>query len=523
MKTPFLKLLSGVLSLILLISATGCGSASPASEINIQALTDALLSQVAFDTPLSDVGSDSTVYFPDLPENAQISLYMGSGYYADELAVITLADKSDVSNLQEIIDNHLDQKHEQFSSYIPEELPKIKNAVVWNQGLYFIVIITNDTATAEKILKNPADYTAGDTTTANTTTETTLATEETTLATEETTLATEETTVPTEATTVPVEETTAPTEAIVEPPDPYAVHYYDSGVIRVGTMAYEVIYRIPSSIAQYTQVVNRAADIFGEGIQVYDLLIPTSMGIVFPEESKANCPDYVDQSVIINDANSQLSGNVRIVDAYNKLLAHKDEYLYFRTDYHWNGPAAYYAYEAFCETKGITPYTIDQREEMQFDGYLGYLYWQNSDKDPILKANPDTVYAYKPATSGVTMTYTDKNGNTFGYPIIADVSDWSSSAKYMCFAAGDQPFAEFTNPNITDGSACIVIKESFGNALMSYIVDHYSTVYEIDYRYWTGDIAQFARAHGVTDVIFANNLSMLRNNYLIGKLSNLFN
>lgn len=521
MRKPLFKLISGVLSLVLLISATGCGPVSPEEDIDIQALTDALLSQVTFDTPLADVGSDSTVYFPDLPENAQIRLYMGSGYYADELAVITLADKSDASNAQASIDKHLEQKYAQFSSYIPEELPKIKNAVVWNRGVYFIVCITNDTATAEEILKSPTDYTTGDSTTLNTTVETTLATEETTLATEETTLATEETTVPTEATTVPVEETTAPTE-VTAPPDPYAVHYYESGVVRVGTMAYEIVYRVPSSIAQYAQVVNRAADAFGEGIQVYDLLIPTSMGIVFPEEAKANCPDYVDQSVIINDTNSQLSGNVRIVDAYNKLLAHKDEYLYFRTDYHWNGPAAYYAYEAFCETKGITPYTMDQREELQFDGYLGYLYWYNSDKDPILKANPDTVYAYKPATGGVTMTCTDKDGNTFGYPIIADVSDWSSSAKYMCFAAGDQPFAEFKNPNITDGSACIVIKESFGNALMSYIVDHYSTVYEIDYRYWKGDIAQFAKDNGVTDVIFANNLSMLRNNYLIGKLSGLF-
>ena len=98
----------------------------------------------------------------------------------------------------------------------------------------------------------------------------------------------------------------------------------------------------------------------------------------------------------------------------------------------------------------------------------------------------------------------------------------NAASKYNCFIMGDHPLSEIHNEKVTDGSSIVVVKESFGNALMSYIVDHYSTVYEIDYRYWKGDIAQFARDNGVTDVIFANNLSMLRNNYLIGKLSGLF-
>ena len=512
MKKILLKLVSGIVCLVLLVSMAGCFPIVTQKNIDIQALTDTLLAQVAFDTPLADTGEDGSLYFPDLPDGASVRLYMGSGYFADELAVITLSAESDTEQALSSADKHLAQKQEQFSSYIPEELPKINSAVVWNSGLYVIVCITNDTATAEAILANPdsPDYTVSTGDTVGTTQEPTV----------ETTVETTEAT--TEATTEPTTEVTeAPVTPETEPVDPNAVHYYPSGVIRVGTMAYEIVYHIPSSVAQYAQILNTAAAALGDGIQVYNMLIPTSIGIVLPDEAKATCPDYVDQSVIINNVNSQLSGNIAQVDVFNKLLAHKDEYLYFRTDFHWNGPAAYYAYEAFCEHKGITPYTMAQREELAFGGYLGYLYWNSSDKDPILKENADTVYAYKPASSGVTMTYTDKNGNQFQYPIIADVTDWSSSSKYMCFAAGDQPFAEFKNPNITDGSACIVVKESFGNALMSYVVDHYSTVYEIDYRYWTGNLADFAKTHGVTDVIFANNLSMLRNNYLIGKLGNI--
>jgi hypothetical protein len=54
---------------------------------------------------------------------------------------------------------------------------------------------------------------------------------------------------------------------------------------------------------------------------------------------------------------------------------------------------------------------------------------------------------------------------------------------------------------------------------MSYLVDHYSTVYELDYRYWEGGIAAFAKQVGATDVIFANNLTMISSVYLVGMLS----
>jgi hypothetical protein len=51
-----------------------------------------------------------------------------------------------------------------------------------------------------------------------------------------------------------------------------------------------------------------------------------------------------------------------------------------------------------------------------------------------------------------------------------------------------------------------------------FLVDHYQTIYVIDYRYWTGSISELAQKKKVTDVIFVNNLSMIRNKSLVGKL-----
>jgi hypothetical protein len=111
------------------------------------------------------------------------------------------------------------------------------------------------------------------------------------------------------------------------------------------------------------------------------------------------------------------------------------------------------------------------------------------------------------------------DGKQSKWPIITDVSAYNANAKYMTFAGGDNPLTVFTNPAVTDGSVCIIIKESFGNALLPFLVDHYSKVYEVDYRYWKGNLIDLAAEVGASDMIFANNFMMISSRSNIGKLS----
>lgn len=89
--------------------------------------------------------------------------------------------------------------------------------------------------------------------------------------------------------------------------------------------------------------------------------------------------------------------------------------------------------------------------------------------------------------------------------------------QHLC--GSDNPITEFTNPDVADGSVLIVVKESFGNALLPYLVDHYSKIYEIDYRYWKGDLVSFAEEVGADDLLFANNIMMTSTSLLVGNLS----
>ncbi len=507
------KITSFLLILSILLGLAACipQSVTPADP---EALFAEILARTEFAGQPADMSEDGALYYPGLPAGATIRLYMSSGYYADEAALITLADPSDAPAAMAVVKEHLAQKREQFQAYLPKEVRKLDDAVIRELGSCIFVCVTDDTRTVLELLNNPSDPSYTVPTTEETTEATTEATTEPT----------------TEATTEPV--TVPPTEPVTVPPtepEPYPTiisqsgtwHTYKSGVIRVDNHAFETYGYVETAGQSYADTINRVRSALGEHITVYDLLIPTAIGIVFPDDVKAQYGGYVDQGHTIGKIYSMIGDNVVKVNCYDNLMRHRNEYLYFRSDFHWNGTAAYYAYEAFCQAKGIAPATLDMREQMVFDGFLGYLYQISSDEDPILAEHPDTVYAYKPASPGVTMVVTDGEGQQHNMAVIEDVSAWAASSKYLAFAGADNPFTVFTNPNITDGSVAIVVKESFGNAMMSYFVDHYATVYEIDYRYWDGNLIEFAQSVGTTDVIFVNNMSMTRSDYLVGLLGSI--
>ena len=482
---PFALLLSLLMLLMLL---TGCGGSE--ELLDGETALDRILTEVRFDTDLQDAGATAPLYFPDLPEGSQVRLYTGSGYYADEAALLTMRGTADTGKAMKIVENHLRELRDQFANYVPEEVPKIENAVTIRSGNQILLCITKDTDTVHSIVKNSD-----------------AAPE-----------------LPRQAT---AEESSEPAASVSPETDGYPVlksksgtyHDYGNGVIRVDDRAYEPYSYNRPAAESYAEVINQVAGALDGQVQVYALAIPTG-SMMLPDDIAEILPGYTDQGVSIQKIFSLISDQVVKVSPYDNLMRHRDEYLYFHTDYHWNGRGTYYANETFCEAKGISPYPLSMRREDQFGQFLGALYFNDSGKDPILENNPDTVEAFHPHSPHAEMHYTDQKGNTYAWNIIMDVSDWATGSKYSTFAGADNPITVFDNPDVTDGSVAVVVKESYGNALMPFLCDHYTTVYEIDYRYWSGSLVDFALEKQADDLIFANNLSMIGSNLLIGKLAN---
>ncbi len=290
----------------------------------------------------------------------------------------------------------------------------------------------------------------------------------------------------------------------------------------VDNAAYEYYNFNQATANNYAATINRAAQILEGKSQVYDMIIPTSMAITLPE-SYSGSTNSSDQKKAIDYMYSLITSNIRKIDVYSTLLAHKDEYIYFRTDHHWTSLGAYYAYRDLMTAKGATPAELTAFKEYKFDGFLGSFYAESGQK-ASLGNTPDYVMAYEPTQLQYIRTFAPNTmPNGIDYHIVSDGNRLSAANKYLSFVCGDHPYGIMTNPTITDGSSCLVIKESFGNAMVAYLTQNYQNVYVVDYRYinqvFPGTLRQFVEERGIQDVMFINNISATRSPALVNAMS----
>ena len=271
--------------------------------------------------------------------------------------------------------------------------------------------------------------------------------------------------------------------------------------------AYSPYYFSNAAAQAYADALSTAAGMVDEGINVYAIIAPNSAGVMLDDDVLEQL-NASDEAEAISYYYSLLPDSITSVDVMSTLQVHTDEYLYFRTDEHWTQLGAYYAYRALFSLKDEDPYELASFQEMDFDGFVGSYYTALGLRS--LTSDPDTVQTWIP-TSTNEMTYIDVEGVETDWRIIQDVSGWSSGSLYSCFAAGNQTWAEIHNSSVRDGSACIVVKDSYGNAFIPWLVEHYENIYIVDYRYVEESIADFAEVNGVTDVIVLTSIDTAGN------------
>ena len=289
----------------------------------------------------------------------------------------------------------------------------------------------------------------------------------------------------------------------------------------VGDTGYEYYNFVKSTADKYITAINRAGQVVGNTANVYVMVIPTSMDITLPASVRDSITNVSNQKDAINYMYSSIGNNVKKVELYDTLKAHRNEYIYFRNDHHWTALGAWYSYLQFAELRGRGACSLENDfTQREYSGFRGTFY-NDSGKDARLN-NPDTVVAYVPnATNHIDCT--QKDGKPLSWNIIQDVSDWRSDSKYNTFIGGDNPWSVIVNPTKTDGSACLIIKDSFGNAFTPFLVPDYQYVYVLDYRYYklisSNKLLDVVAQYNIKDVIFCNNISSTRNKGLVDAIS----
>lgn len=273
----------------------------------------------------------------------------------------------------------------------------------------------------------------------------------------------------------------------------------DGALIQIGDAVFNQVGFTEVYSQQYAASVSHLADaVADEGIRVISAPAPTAIGILVDTQylDKLNCAD---QNATIQYLHSLMSDNVITVDTFAALSPHRDEYVYFRTDHHWTALGAYYVYAATCEAAGMTPAPLDSFTIWDQGEFEGSLFWRAPQPG---KLRADRVDAYIPQ-GDIDVIVHDSKGGFKPSQLLFDTTKREVNTKYLTFLGTDYAMTEITNNSLPDGPTCILVKDSFGNAISPFYTQNYHKIYAIDYRKYPITLKWFAEYYQVDDIIFS--------------------
>ncbi len=254
---------------------------------------------------------------------------------------------------------------------------------------------------------------------------------------------------------------------------------------------------------KYIEAVNSFADIVKDkDITVVNSIPPTAVGILIEEEylEKLNC---VSQLKILDYLHAGMADQIVTVDTVTPLIEHNNEYIYFHTDHHWTALGAYYFYEATMQALELDYVKLEDLELWPQGEFIGSMYIK-AKRPHALKI--DTCDAYIPIGDIVNTVY-NQDGWGRDWPLLTDCTERETNAKYMVFGT-DFPMTHAENRSIPDAPNVLLIKDSFGNAVVPFMTQTFHNVYAIDYRkYYLAPVKDLIEQYDIDYVIFMPNLT----------------
>lgn len=252
-----------------------------------------------------------------------------------------------------------------------------------------------------------------------------------------------------------------------------------------GVLAGRGGYLLEEPVTEVTRTALSAMDTLGEaaqtlGLPTYMMLIPTSA-----EALADHLPALYEagsQRAVL-DALCADAGSVIPVDS-GLLSADGTEALYYRTDHHLTAEGAWTVYTALCSAWGLQP---QRAPRTAAEGFRGSYYARIP--DPRIAAEPFTV----DLPEGLTLTVDGAER-----PFLSEAA-LAGRSKYSALIG-----ETYAHACITGGAGeerLLVLSDSYANAVVPLLAQHFARVDVIDPRYYAGVLADTAQEAGSTRVL----------------------
>ena len=228
--------------------------------------------------------------------------------------------------------------------------------------------------------------------------------------------------------------------------------------------------------------------------KVYVMVAPAASSI-YPERVPAHAPLLQEESYLgqIQAAVEQAGGvYLPLEDA---LSAHKDEYIYYRTDHHWTTLGAYYAYSELCGALGLEPFDRAAHTAVDVPDFYGTFY----SRARTWNAQPDTLTYYDLDNPLTIYTVTGPGMPTEGQTTgLYDLDKLDVYDKYAAFLHGNNGLSRVEG----DGEGRIlVIKDSYANSFVPFLTANYAQIDVVDLRNYNYGLDALIAENGYDQIL----------------------
>ena len=209
-----------------------------------------------------------------------------------------------------------------------------------------------------------------------------------------------------------------------------------------------------------------------------------------------------------NDSQAQTSellysfANVQTVDLCSALSAHRDEYIYYRTDHHWTSLGALYAAERILQASGINcvlPPESFPSETVSRD-FKGTYYSRSG----FFWIPPDSIDAYVFPNDPPMIQRIEGSSAETGS--LYEESMLDTKDQYRFFLGGNCPLIRIDTGN-SDGPSLLILRDSYADSLLPFLLENYSRIHMIDLRYYHDSVLAYIRGNHMDSVLVLYGLS----------------
>ncbi len=235
-------------------------------------------------------------------------------------------------------------------------------------------------------------------------------------------------------------------------------------------------------------------------IKISMMLVPNKVEI-YKNLLPKNAP--VDsQKQYLDSLKKKLATRVKFVDLIENFDKMKNyTQLYYKTDHHWTTDGAYKAYEEFLRSKDMSPPSEKSfKRSLATNKFLGSLYYKNGAQ--IGKPEDIVMYLKDRPYPLIVKYYDTKKKKTTLY----DAEKLKTKDKYEVFTGGNHTQIKIRT-NVDNNKKLLIIKDSYANAMLPFLINNFAEINVVDLRYYTGTIDEIINNNEITDLLILYNVN----------------